>query len=41
MDSPGYSAQYCVYSFMEHDSSKLMDVQISPVFFRLSIATNA
>ena len=41
MDSPGHSAQYCVYSVMEHDSSKLMDVQVSPVFFRLSIAINA
>jgi hypothetical protein len=28
MDSPGHSAQYCVYSLMEHETGKILDVQV-------------
>ena len=31
MDSPGHSAQYCVYSLMEHETVRIMDVQVGNI----------
>ncbi len=28
MDSPGYSAQYCTYTFMEHSSSNIIHAEV-------------